>query len=78
VGQKLAAAYPKEATAMMSTCIIAAQGVMLPIALALRLRIRSPRRDWPDALGEGQKSQSARGQTWGPGGLGENKVLVPE
>jgi MFS family permease len=33
VGQKLAAAYPKEATAMMSTCIIAAQGVMLPIAL---------------------------------------------
>jgi MFS family permease len=33
VGQKLAAAYPKEATAMMSTCIIAAQAVMLPIAL---------------------------------------------
>jgi MFS family permease len=33
VGQKLAAAYPKEATAMMSTCIIAAQLVMLPIAL---------------------------------------------
>jgi hypothetical protein len=33
VGQKLAAAHPKEATAMMSTCIIAAQGVMLPIAL---------------------------------------------
>ena len=33
VGQKLAAAYPKEATAMMSTCIIAAQVVMLPIAL---------------------------------------------
>jgi MFS family permease len=33
VGQKLAAAYPKEATAMMSGCIIAAQGVMLPIAL---------------------------------------------
>ena len=25
--------YPKEATAMMSTCIIAARGVMLPIAL---------------------------------------------
>ena len=33
VGQKLAAAYPNEATAMMSTCIIAAQAVMLPIAL---------------------------------------------
>jgi MFS family permease len=33
VGQKLAAAFPKEATAMMSTCIVAAQLVMLPIAL---------------------------------------------
>jgi len=33
VGQKLAAAYPQEATAMMSACIIAAQAVMLPIAL---------------------------------------------
>jgi MFS family permease len=33
VGQKLAATYPKEATAMMSTCIIAAQLVMLPFAL---------------------------------------------
>ena len=33
VGQKLAAAYPNEATAMMSTCIVAAQAVMLPIAL---------------------------------------------
>ena len=33
VGQKLAAAYPKEATAMMSACIIAARVVMLPIAL---------------------------------------------
>ena len=33
VGQKLASAYPKEATAMMSTCIVAAQLVMLPIAL---------------------------------------------
>jgi MFS family permease len=33
VGQKLAAAYPREATAMMSACIIAAQLVMLPIAL---------------------------------------------
>jgi MFS family permease len=33
VGQKLAAAYPNEATAMMSACIVAAQLVMLPIAL---------------------------------------------
>jgi len=33
VGQKLAAAFPKEATAMMSACIVAAQLVMLPIAL---------------------------------------------
>jgi MFS family permease len=33
VGQKLALAHPKEATAMMSACIIAAQAVMLPIAL---------------------------------------------
>jgi MFS family permease len=33
VGQKLAAAYPKEATAMMSACIVAAQLVMLPIAV---------------------------------------------
>jgi MFS family permease len=33
VGQKLAAAHPKEATAMMSACIVAAQAVMLPIAL---------------------------------------------
>jgi MFS family permease len=33
VGQKLAAAYPKEATVMMSACIVAAQAVMLPIAL---------------------------------------------
>jgi MFS family permease len=33
VGQKLAAAFPKEATAMMSSCIVAAQLVMLPIAL---------------------------------------------
>ncbi len=33
VGQKLAAAYPDEATAMMSACIVAAQAVMLPIAL---------------------------------------------
>jgi len=33
VGQKLALAHPKEATAMMSACIVAAQLVMLPIAL---------------------------------------------
>ncbi len=33
VGQKLAAAHPKEATAMMSACIVAAQAAMLPIAL---------------------------------------------
>jgi MFS family permease len=33
VGQKLAAAYPKEATAMMSACIVAAQLVMVPIAV---------------------------------------------
>jgi MFS family permease len=33
VGQKLAAAYPKEATALMSACIVAAQAVMLPIAV---------------------------------------------
>jgi len=33
VGQKLAAAYPEETTAMMSACIVAAQAVMLPIAL---------------------------------------------
>ena len=32
VGQKLALAHPHWATAMMSFCIIAAQGVMLPIA----------------------------------------------
>jgi MFS family permease len=33
VGQKLAAAYPKEATAMMSFSIVAAQLVMLPFAV---------------------------------------------
>ena len=33
VGQKLAAAHPEEATAMMSSCIVAAQLVMLPITL---------------------------------------------
>ncbi len=35
VGQKLAQAYPKLATAMMSACIIAAQLIMLPVALAV-------------------------------------------
>ncbi len=33
VGQKLAAVFPEEATAMMSACIVAAQLVMLPISL---------------------------------------------
>ena len=35
VGQKLAQAYPRLATAMMSSCIIAAQLIMLPVALAV-------------------------------------------
>jgi hypothetical protein len=33
VGQKLADAHPQAATAMMSACIVAAQLLMLPIAL---------------------------------------------
>ena len=33
VGQKLALAHPALATAMMSSCIVAAQAIMLPIAL---------------------------------------------
>jgi MFS family permease len=33
VGQKLALEFPKEATAMMAFCMVAAQGVMLPIAI---------------------------------------------
>jgi MFS family permease len=33
VGQKLALQFPKEAIAMMSFCMVAAQGVMLPIAI---------------------------------------------
>jgi MFS family permease len=33
VGQKLALEFPNEATAMMAFCVVAAQGVMLPIAL---------------------------------------------
>ena len=35
VGQKLAQAYPAWATVMMSSCIIAAQLIMLPVALAV-------------------------------------------
>jgi MFS family permease len=35
VGQKLALAHPVWATAMMSSCIIAAQLIMLPVALAV-------------------------------------------
>jgi MFS family permease len=35
VGQKLAQAHPAWATAMMSSCIIAAQLIMLPVALAV-------------------------------------------
>ena len=38
VGQKLALQFPKEATAMMSFCIVAAQGVMLPIAVLVGRR----------------------------------------
>jgi hypothetical protein len=36
VGQKLAAAYPKEATAMMSACIVAAQAIMLSSSMRRR------------------------------------------
>ena len=35
VGQKLAQAHPAWATAMMSSCIVAAQLIMLPVALAV-------------------------------------------
>ena len=35
VGQKLAQSHPEWATAMMSACIIAAQLIMLPVALAV-------------------------------------------
>ena len=35
VGQKLAQSYPDWATAMMSSCIVAAQLIMLPVALAV-------------------------------------------
>ena len=35
VGQKLAHAYPAWATAMLSSCIVAAQLIMLPVALAV-------------------------------------------
>jgi len=41
VGQKLALQFPKEATAMMSFCIVAAQGVMLPLALLVGHRADS-------------------------------------
>jgi MFS family permease len=47
VGQKLAAAFPKEATAMMSACIVAAQLVMLPLALLVgRTADRWGRKPW--------------------------------
>ena len=38
VGQKLAAAHPDDAAAMLSACIVAAQLVMLPIALLVGAR----------------------------------------
>ena len=38
VGQKLALQFPKEATAMMSFCMVAAQAVMIPIALVVGWR----------------------------------------
>jgi MFS family permease len=41
VGQKLALEFPKEATAMMSFCMVAAQGVMLPIAILVGRRADS-------------------------------------
>lgn len=41
VGQKLALQFPKEATAMMSFCIVAAQGVMLPIAILVGRKANS-------------------------------------
>jgi MFS family permease len=41
VGQKLALEFPNEATAMMSFCIVAAQGVMLPLAILVGRRADS-------------------------------------
>ncbi len=41
VGQKLALQFPQEATAMMSFCIVAAQGVMLPLAVLVGHRADS-------------------------------------
>jgi MFS family permease len=41
VGQKLALQFPNEATAMMAFCMVAAQGVMLPIALLVGWRADS-------------------------------------
>ena len=38
VGQKLALQFPEEATAMLSFCMVVAQGVMLPIALIVGWR----------------------------------------
>jgi MFS family permease len=38
VGQKLAFQFPKEATAMLSFCMVAAQAVMVPIALVVGWR----------------------------------------
>ncbi len=38
VGQKLALQFPREATAMLSFCMVVAQGVMLPIALLVGWR----------------------------------------
>jgi len=38
VGQKLALQFPHEATAMLSFCMVAAQGVMVPIALLVGWR----------------------------------------
>ncbi|WP_245428188.1 MFS transporter [Roseiarcus fermentans] len=38
VGQKLALQFPKEATAMLSFCMVAAQAVMVPIALVVGWR----------------------------------------
>ncbi len=41
VGQKLALQFPKEATAMLSFCMVAAQAVMVPIALVVGWRADS-------------------------------------
>ena len=41
VGQKLALQFPKEATAMLSFCMVVAQAVMVPIALVVGWRADS-------------------------------------